>query len=274
MEVVNNILEIDLSKKLEITINNQKPVGLADLTMSLLAFNEQFHKFVESETTDDYQIGSELFIKEVRNGSIVVELVSQAAAIVPLIWEGGSLSQWLKQVEQIALWLLGKQPKPPRDMDRRDFKQWHSILEPIAKDHASQLNLNVSDGGVVLQQFVINSEHANAMQNEISRYIDKLDLPEDHVQKKRVMSWKQSKFDIESHTGDKAVIESISKKPIKVVFQNNAVKEEMLAGDKRFTKQWQYLAYLVDVEVQTIEGEPKIYTILKYYPEHTFDPAE
>ena len=62
-----NILEVDLSKKLEIKINNKKPVALTDLTLSLLAFDHQFQRFIEQETTPDYQLSSELFIKEVRS---------------------------------------------------------------------------------------------------------------------------------------------------------------------------------------------------------------
>lgn len=90
---MNNILEIDLDKKMEITISNEDPVSLKDLSLSLLSFNHQFHKFINSETDRETDIGSELLIKEVRKGSIVIELVSQAAPIAPLLWEGGVLSQ-------------------------------------------------------------------------------------------------------------------------------------------------------------------------------------
>jgi len=56
---MNNILEIDLDKKLEIKINNDRPVSLKDLSMSLLSFNHQFHKFVEAETDRETQVGTE-----------------------------------------------------------------------------------------------------------------------------------------------------------------------------------------------------------------------
>ena len=82
---MNKILEIDLDKKMEITIKNEIPVSLKDLSLSLLSFNHQFHKFVESETDRETDIGSELLIKEVRKGSIVIELVSQAAPIIPCL---------------------------------------------------------------------------------------------------------------------------------------------------------------------------------------------
>lgn len=88
------------------------------------------------------------------------------------------------------------------------------------------------------------------------------------------MVWYQTKFDSESHTGDKAIIESISKKALKVIFENNAVKEAMLKGDSRYSKPWHKLAYIVDVEVQTVSGVPKLYTVLKYYADDNFDPEE
>ena len=77
-----NILELDFSHKLEIKINNQRPVILTDLTMALLGVAQQFEKFIENETDEQqHRVGTELFIKEVRSGSIVVELIAQALPV-------------------------------------------------------------------------------------------------------------------------------------------------------------------------------------------------
>jgi hypothetical protein len=268
------MIELDFNNKLEVTIHNEKPVVLSDLTLSLLGISQQYQKFVESETNQDYQAGAELYIKEVRKGSIVVELIAQAMPIVPLIWSGGSLNEWLNYAKTTIEWLLGKAKNLPKEMSKQDFKQWHSILEPVAKDSASQLNITVSDGGTNINQFFINSQEANAAQNEIRKQLNSLESPEEHIQKRRVMYWNQTKFDNDSNTGDKAIIESITKKPIKVIFENNLIKEAILAGSSSYKKPWQKLAYVVDVEVQTINNQPKAYTILNYYPDETFDPSE
>ncbi|MEK7323371.1 MAG: hypothetical protein AABZ84_09865 [Pseudomonadota bacterium] len=268
------MIEIDFNKKLEITIRNERPIVLTDLTLSLLAFTQQYQKFMETETQGQPLGATELYIKEVRSGSIVVELVAQAMPIVPLIWEGGPLSEWIKCATAIVEWLLGKRANPPKELTKNDLKQWHSIVEPIAKDNASQFNINVSDNGKVINQFIINSQEANALQNNIKRQLEQIESPDDHIQRRKVMYWYQSRFDAESHSGDRAIIEDITKKPIKIIFENNAVKQAMLAGDPKFNKPWHKLAYIVDVQVQTIEGAPKLYTVLKYYPEHTFDPED
>lgn len=267
-------MEINFNDKLEITIRNEKPVVLTDLTLSLLAVNQQFQRFLESKTNHDYQTSTELYIKEVRSGSIVVELVALAMPIIPLVWTGGPLNEWMNQAKAILDWLLAKTANKPKDLAKADYNQWNSILEPVAKDSASQLNFSVSDNGRVINQFFINSSQANEAQNRIKRELAKIDEPEDHVHKKKVMTWYQTKFDAESHTGDKAVIESITKKPLKVIFDNNAVKEAMLKGDPRFARPWHELAYVVDVELQTINGVPKVYTVLNYHKKDTFDPSE
>ncbi len=269
---MNQIIDIDLSKKLEITINNTKPVGLEDLSLSLLAFNHQFHKFIESETNKETEIGTELLIKEVRSGSIIVELVSQAAPIVPLLWEGGSLLQWSKVVQDTCKWLLGKIDTPPKSHTKQDLQEWNNIVEPVAKDNGSQININVSDNAKIINQITINSTEANAMQNRISHLIEDIDTPEDNIHKRKVMYWYQTKFDPNSDTGNRAIIDDLSKTGLKVIFENNAVKDEMLHSDPKFGKPWHELAYVVDVEVQTVRGAPKMYTVLKYYPEYTFDP--
>lgn len=271
---MSNILEVDLSKKLTIKINNTKPVGLEDLSLSLLAFNHQFHKFVDKETNKETDISSELLIKEVRKGSIVIELVSQSAPIVPLLWNGGTLDQWVKVVADTSNWLLGKIKTPPKDVTKQDLIEWNKIIEPVAKDNSSQMIFTASDNATVVNNFTISSEEANAMQNRITREIELRGLPEDNIHRCKVMYWYQTKFDPNSDTGNKAIIDDISRNGLKVMFENNAVKDEMLRSGVRFDKPWQELAYVVDVKVQTVRGIPKMYTVLNYYPEDTFDPED
>jgi len=267
-------MEIDFENKLEITISNEKPVILTDLTLSLLGISNQFQSFVESETNKDYTPCAELYIKEIRPGSIIVELVTGAMPIVPLLWEGGTLFQWATQATEMMGWFLGKLDTPPKQITKTDLKQWESILEPVAKDNASQLNINVTGDNNKVVVLNVTSQEANAAQNRIQREIANLEDPDEHIQKRKIMKWNQTKFDTTSHTGDRATIEAISKKALKVIFDNDLTKEEMLKGSPRYDKSWQELAYLVDVEVQTIDGVPKVYTILRYYADDTFDPSE
>ncbi|MDT9694047.1 hypothetical protein Q5762_38120, partial [Streptomyces sp. P9(2023)] len=91
------------------------------------------------------------------------------------------------------------------------------IVEPIAKDHGSQMNINVSDGGQVINQFILNSTEAAAIQNRICRLVEDMDTPQENKHLKKVMYWYQTKFDPNSYTGNKAIIDDISKSALKVI---------------------------------------------------------
>jgi hypothetical protein len=239
-----------------------------------LSVGQQFERFIENETNEEHRIGSELFIKEVRSGSIIIELLAQAAPVVPLLWEGGPLDQWVNYARDVVMWLTGKLDAPPKEVTKQDLRQWNNILEPVAKDNGSQMNISVSDGGTVNNTIVINNIQAGAAQSRIQRELKALEEPEDHIVRNRVMTWHQTRFTDDNATGDKAIIESITKSPVKVLFDNKAIKKAMTEDDPRFQKPWQHLAYIVDVSVQYINSVPKVYTITRYRPEETFDPAE
>jgi len=190
----DTIVQLDFSNKLEITINNERPVVLTDLTLSLLGVGHQFERFIENEMDEHDPVGAELFIKDVRSGSIIVELVAQAMPAIPLLWQAGSLTEWVDYAKSVVEWLSGKISTPPKILTKQDLKQWSNILEPVAKDNGSQMNFTVTEGGTVINQVFINSEQANAAQNGIRRQLEQLDEPHDHTQQKKVMVWGQTKF--------------------------------------------------------------------------------
>lgn len=268
---MNNI-EIDFNSKLEITIKNKNPVNLTDLTLSLLDLSSQFQKFIERESSEDTHISNELLIKKVSTGSIMIELVTKSAPLLPLLWEGGSLYQWVSTSSNIIDWFLGKTKQPPQDLTKKDLQQWSNIIEPIVKDSGSQLIISATENATVINQIIMSSDDALVAKNFINNKISEINDPSEHIYRKKVLVWYQTKFDVNSDTGDKAIVEDIRKSPVKVIFEDSVIKNAMLHGHNKFNKQWHELAYIVDLEVQTINGIPKVYKIIKYYEDDTFDP--
>jgi hypothetical protein len=260
-------------ERLEVTIRNRKPVGLTDLTLALLAVGQQYERFVETELPPNIRVSSTLLIKEVRSGSIVFDLITDVALpVVPLLWQGGSLSEWVKVASEVLKYFAGKLDSGPKDFTRIDLRQWDSILEPIAKDNGSQMNFVVHNGGIV-QQFIVNSADANAAQNQIRKELAEFDEPVNALHRKQVMTWYQARFDSETHVGDRVILENVSRKPLRVVFDSNAIKDAMFAQGAHFGVSWHKLAYVVDVQIQTIEERPRVAVVMKFYPELTFDPS-
>lgn len=267
-------VEKKAEQRLEITIKNKKPVVLTDLTASLDAIGRQYQAFVLNDAPVDAQVTTELLVKDVRSGSIIFDLVANALPIVPMLWNGGSLSEWCNVAkEMIGAWIDDKK-KPPRQISKTDLNQWDNILEPIAKDQGSQMNITARNGNVVVNQVIINHTDANVAQNVIRKQLEKMEEPIDTTYRKKVMTWYQAKFDDNSKTGNRAKIESVTSKPLKVIFDNEKIKEEMFSQGSDFGVPWQKLAYIVDVKIETINDTPRVAVITKYYPNETFNPED
>ena len=137
------LIDLDFSNKLEITIHNERPVVLTDLTLALLSVGQQFEKFIENETSDQHQAGSELFIKDVRSGSIVVELIAQALPVLPLLWSGGSLFEWSKYAKDVIEWLSGRLESRQRVRASADVDEARGVVAVVGQVGAAQVELRL-----------------------------------------------------------------------------------------------------------------------------------
>jgi hypothetical protein len=269
-------VEVEGVHRLEVVIKNTQPIVLTDLTLALLAVGQQYETFVENELPDNVRVSSTLLVRQVRTGSIIFDLIAKGfLPTVPLLWpQNSSLVAWCHVAEHLTHYLTGKVAHPPKTITKNDLRQWNDIVEPVAKDNGSQMNFNVTDGGVVVQQFFVNSTEANVMQNRIRKEIGEIERPTDTLHRKQVMTWFQARFDPGSQIGNKVVIENISERPLRVIFDDDTIRDAMFAQGVKYNMPWHELAYLVDVQIQTIEGKPKVATIMKFYPELTFNPAD
>lgn len=241
---------------------NVRPIELLDLTASLLAIGEQYKSFIRRQggpwADDDYR----LYVKEVRTGSIVAELISQAvqgqmiAPFAPFI---------IQFTQQLGDWFeFFKGVKDAKDIKelfkgatKKDFQQVSQIVEPVAKDGGSQINLVASQGGVIVVNAPLTLVEANAVQNGLRRRIEAIPETLSGVHRDQVLYWYQVRADLAEKPGDKAVIERFSKWPVKVRFYSDDVKRAMLDREENpFRK-----LYVVDVDVTELDGKPVLYRV-------------
>ena len=241
---------------------NQRPIDLIDLTTSLMAVGEQFRRFVHRHDAALTEDGYRLFIKEVRAGSIIAELVSyavQSSMIMPAI---PLVAQFGQEISD--LFDFFKDIKEARDVakeigfGKKDLQQISDIIDPVAKDGGSQLNLIATHGGVIKVNVSISSLEANAVQNNLRRRIEATRESITGMHHDQVLYWYQMRADIAEKPGDKAVIERFSRNPVKVRIASDEVKREMIDRPQNpFRK-----LYLVDVDVTEIDGKPVLYKII------------
>ncbi len=265
---------MDADMKLVIQINNKKDIALTDLTISLLNVSQQFTRFLIKNGADLDKNRSTLFVRSVTSGSIIIDLKPICEYALPLLSEFNTVAEFVLYLKEYFSYFLGKSEKKPTSIEIKDMEQFEKILEPIAKDNGSSYNFIAQEGAEQVNYFLISSAEANAAQNAIKREIANATEKFKQLYDKQLLRWYQIRFsETQNQVGDKGIIESITKTPLKVIFADQNIKNEMINTSK-FSKQWQDLAYIVDVEVGTIENIPKLYKIINYYPEETFDPED
>lgn len=242
-----------------IEINNKQPVELFDLTNSFLSLADEYRRFSEKEPVSEIQ-EVKLYIKEIRTGSIIADIVACAPGVLPYIGYATSVISFSTYLKRAYKGLLGHDATDDnlKGLAKTNYENLSNIVEPVAKDNGSQINIHTTVNGNVTVNFNFNSVEANAIQNRIKREISLLKEPTTGIKEKVLLYWYQARNDPKSKAGDKAVIETIQPTPVKVVFSNEKVKAQMIYGENPFTS-----AYIVDVEVETIGGRPVIYKVLE-----------
>jgi hypothetical protein len=257
------MLPMETDQRLRIEIKTDKPVDLMDLTKSFYSIADEYKRFVELEFGQIKKEDVNLYVQEIRSGSIIADLIGVSPALLPMLAamnNAGTVITFAGYLKKGYDFLLGRSKEKP-DLKKGDFENLSGFVEPIAKDNSSQLNVHTVINGNPTVVFNLNSVDANAAQNAAKREIGMINEPAAGLHEKVVLYWYQVKKDVVSQTGDRVIIESIYPYPVKVIFANEKVKTEMILGAENPLT----AGYLVDVSVETIHGKPVLYKVLKMH---------
>ncbi|MBY3233174.1 hypothetical protein [Rhizobium laguerreae] len=245
---------------LRIEFNNTKPIELFDLTLSFTALAESFKDFA-NRAGDPRPDNLRLYVKEIRSGSVIADLIAIAEQSQWLLEHAEVFGGFVANTNDLVNYFLGNNSKPKEEPSQRQAKQIAQIVEPVAKDFGSQMNMNVMEGGIVHihhhQHFTINSMEANAIQNGVTRFLGP-QLPASKMMPDQLLVLEQVKNDATSKTGDRGIIEAISSKPVKLQFSSEQAKRAILGVHHNPFE----CVFQVNVEVRSTGGRPAIYRIL------------
>lgn len=242
---------------LVVEIKNNDPVELEAFAESLKSLGDEYKRFclAHEQAPGDVR----LYIKSVSSGSIVTELMTMAAATIPLLTYTGTVFDFTTFLGKAFDFLTGKTDSLDAKFDRNTLVNLSNIVEPIVSDRGAQINLSGANvqGDLIINQTITHTE-ANALQNKARRMMDSIHEPVTGVHEQVVMYWSQAKNDPHSTgAGDKARIESIWRNPVKVLFADDSLKSQVLFDvEHPFTK-----GYVVDVVVETVNEKPVLYKV-------------
>lgn len=243
-----------------VTLDNKAPVELEDFSNSFYALSDEYKRFLSKNHPGAESDDTKLFISQVKTGSIIAELQTAAGGMLPLLEHAKTIVEFGSYLKMAYEYLLGRSSEKP-EFDKKSYQNFSQILEPVAKDNASQIIFQPTINGNPTFNFNLNSVEANAAQNRAAKHIESLKERIVGRHNKVVLYWYQARNEPTGHAGDRAIIESISPLHVKCTFFNEALKQNMLLGaDNPFN-----FAYELDVDVETVNDKPALYKIVAYY---------
>ncbi len=251
--------------KLIIKIKNKNPLDFDNVISSLNAFSKEYDLFCKEEFKDLETATTKLQILSLKEGSIYLELATNAFPLMPHI---NSAYVFGKYMIETLKFFTGKpgSKKPPDNFKKQNCDNVSRFINQIAKDHGSNININVDTVNIDL-----DSSGARIAQNRLAKYSAELLQEESSIEDKQLFYWSTASF-VKNKSGDKGFIESIDKeKPHKIIFPNESDKKIMTTSSDKFKTDWQDLMYIVDVEVLDVQGKIQAYKILKVYEKDTFE---
>jgi hypothetical protein len=244
---------------LTVEIKNGAPVLLDDFTTSFRALADEYEAYVSDhyhEEDGGHGGNVQLYIEEIRPGSIIATLVAMAPYALPFVENAKTILGYAKFLKSAYDWFSGHSKEKP-DLTKRDLENLSKIVEPVAKDSAAQVNISGNQNQTVIYNIHLDSKDANACQNIVRREIEAMREPQKRDHEKVLMYFYQARDDVHSDKGDRAKIESIGPAPVKVTFADEHLKARALNVEHGPFKS----AYVVDVAVETIEGRPALYRV-------------
>lgn len=255
--------------RLVIEIKNKQPLELLDLTKSLVSLASQFNNYASKYGDSKENREAKLYVKEIRSGSVILELIEMATiGVLPYLENINTIVGFAEYVKTSFNYFLGKSDKKP-DLTIQDHKELSQIINPVANDNGSQINVSTTINGNVEVHLHVNSIEANAIQNVLEKQLKSLKAPEisDDIKTKVLLTWYQARNDMKSNVGNKGIIEDLSQKPMNIIIDDDAIKNEMLHKENPFTT-----VFVVDVKLQHVNGKIAAYKVIKLHS--TFDIEE
>ena len=249
--------------KLIINISHDDNISLKDLTSGLRALDILYSDFIK----DDKQ--AKFLVKGVREGSIVIDLIANTHhvingidGIVPFYYFIKSIFDKLRKYKEAKFQKIEDKYDFP-EPTKKDIKNLVKFTGIIGNNNKININIKVQNANrdIRYNSFGLNREDVHIIKRESKSKRSRNNFnPKVHTE--QPFKWVQTNHS-NSKSGNKALIESLSKKPISVIFETDELKQEMTTSYGGID--WAKRAYTVDVKVQTIEDKIVLYKVVNNY---------
>ncbi|MEZ5870761.1 MAG: hypothetical protein R3D32_02740 [Nitratireductor sp.] len=254
---------------LTLTIDTKDPIELGSFVGMFTSLGNEFERFIK-ESHPDLKDDANFFVKEVRAGSTIVDIIPELVIAAPFI---SQMDQILIAEEFIKRWgvrltkLIKGEDGPGQDT-KNALKDWADAVEAIARDpdgsHTLELATFEDGKREIKAAFKFSTQEAKSARRTIELKKQELDKKDSADHRRVLMVFTRSDInnvDVGKRSGELVLIEEISQKPLALMYGSNLsekqIKHEVREADENVFKK----GFVVDVNVQIKGGKPVAYAV-------------
>ena len=258
-------MDSEKENTLRVNLSPSRPVELADFLKSCSAILSEYNSFAESKDPEQ----NKLYIKEVRKGSIEIDLVTQVGAgifaftqtVMPFMEDVNVIGQFTEYLKGVFDWLKKGGDRDERKYSLETIKNAGDILTPVAKDENASITFSpvVNIKGNVNAPLTILCNDSRLIQEASHRLLSESCTPNREHFDDVVLKWVQVRNNTNiKDKRYKSVIPAICDREVSTLFADKSLMA-IFREDKSFFKS----LWLASVFVERIDGVPKLYKIEK-----------
>jgi len=248
---------------LELKLDLEKPVAIQDFVETFAGLGSQFERYLKSQ--DDKRFADEvgIYVKEVREGSMIAELIPVASTMVSGMDQVIIVRQFSEFYQtRIAPYLKGNRADISSKTELGEVMQAMVAVANGPNGSAELKTVKYENGKRDEKVFIsFRTKEAKKAVKTINDHIVEIEGKSSEIVENSLMVFFQSNTKNSEKPGDKAIIESISSKPLAVLYASDLAREkikgEMVSGDRNIYK----LGFFVDLYVTYSNGKPVSYHI-------------
>ncbi|CUH84704.1 hypothetical protein [Thalassovita mediterranea] len=257
---------------LTLRIDNSEPIELNDFVGAFTSLARAYRN--QAAENPDIEDNAEIYVKEVRKGSIEADLLPYVMSTAPIIAQHAD--QALQAIEFVAQWrqritdlIEGNVPKDPQKSDLDTFS---SAVAAIARDPNATSTLEAAtfeDGKrEVRAAFKFNTKQA--IQAEQTLQTAYKQIKEERTKRAERVLMTFTRSDIKDtpngkRSGERVVIDEISKRDLAIMYASDLAKErvkhEVREADENVYKK----GFVVDVMIVSKNEKAVAYKILEVH---------
>lgn len=250
--------------KLQIHIEYSNKIELIHYINSLNSVNSEYSNYIQKASNHLQPEDIKLYVNEIRSGSIITYLIAYSPTMLAFVEHANTLLDFTKHIANTINILKTKSVQEivkDEQISTTSLNNIQNLVEPIINDSKGKISfegLNFGDNCTI--SFMINSPDANEIYTKAQSAKSFKPSPNTNIREQVLLIFTQTNSSTKNTNNDKGVIESISKNTVKIRFDNDSLKKEMLFNQHPYG-----VAFVVDIEIQTINDKPFIYKVLKLH---------